>query len=115
MSVKFTYGDWRLGVAEVMGDSFGRGVELALQRARGYGIEVPFDAIVETETLAMMQEVIETWPTSLTSRFQTVFVENVTLATIARVRYEDRPLNHADIRAYLGHSEMLFNSFTHDE
>lgn len=93
---------------------FDAGVERGLERASRYDLEVPFEAIEDTLSRAR-DEVIGHWPTALSDRFQEIFAENLTVASIARVRYEDRPLDPVDMRAFLGHSEVFFNSLTHDE
>jgi len=37
----------------------------------------------------------------------------VTVATIARMHYNDISLADEDLRSFLGHSEQFFNSFKH--
>jgi hypothetical protein len=100
-------------MAEVMRGYFEHGVEAGMSRAREYDIDVPRDAI--EKSLDGTWQVIEEWPEGLSGRFQQEFVADITVASLARVRYEDQLLEEPDLRASLGFWRRIFNSFAHDE
>lgn len=90
------------------------GVQAGIERASRYGLEASAEVI--DNTVRMLLHVIEGWPSELNERFLILFVENTTVAAIARsVHYPEPfpPLGEDDLRAFLAHSAAFFNSFKH--
>ncbi len=109
------------------------GMAAALVRADRYGLE-PSEWVFELTREALVS-VIAAWPGELHERFISLFAENVTVAAIARDRLEhgrierriddqayreDReegeirdPFEEGELLAFLAHSTVFFNSFTH--
>jgi hypothetical protein len=103
--------------AEILSDNelylhpFEEGVQIGIDRAGNTGLEIPMDSLVNVRST--LAEALATWPEELSERFVTLFVENITVASIARFAYGDFPLKVEDIRGFLGHSAAIFNSFRH--
>jgi hypothetical protein len=65
------------------------------------------------EFVGQLTDVIDSWPEALNERFLVVFVENATVAAIARYVYGADPLREDDLRAYLEHSAAFLDSWVH--
>ena len=59
------------------------------------------------------QEAVEGWPETLSPDYLALLIESLTVAVVARQLYDERPLDLAEVRAYLAHSVSFFNSFVH--
>jgi hypothetical protein len=71
-------------------------------------LESPGDAL-----RSQILELFENWQSDLSSRFVALYSEMVTIATFARIHYQDLPLTDEDLRSFLEHSERFLNSFKH--
>ena len=60
-----------------------------------------------------LDRALDGWPVDLSSRFVFLFVELATIASLSRQKYKHRSLTENDLRAFLGHCALFFNSFTH--
>jgi hypothetical protein len=98
------------------------GMQAGVARALRHGLEPPPSWSEETRIGEAFMYVISSWPVEeldtgamndLSERFILLFVENVTVAAIARSVYESAPLEIDDIRAFLAHSVVFFDSFKH--
>lgn len=93
--------------------------ELALQQGLALGVSqsraafgrAP-DAIPEL-TASHLRSALSEWPEQAHSRFQILFAALTGLAATARVVNEEPELTLDDLRAFLGHSALFFNSFKH--
>lgn len=58
-------------------------------------------------------EAVEGWPEALSSDYQALLIEALTVAVVAREINNEHPLALADVRAFIGWSAAFFNSFVH--
>jgi hypothetical protein len=90
------------------------GVEAGIARAHRYGLEAP-DYVIR-QMVRLLRLVIVSWPTELDEKFLVLFVENATVAIIARSVNDPDPFSsfgEDDLLAFLAHSAAFFDSFKH--
>jgi hypothetical protein len=88
-----------------------KGIQAGTRRA-----QAEIDTLLESPGENLRNQILElfrSWPSDLSSRFVIFYSEMVTVATIARMHYNDISLADEDLRSFLGHSEQFFNSFKH--
>ena len=91
-------------------DAIRKGFEDAFQRTR-----VRFDVDLERifDLQSRLVGVLESWPYEAHPRFVTLFAELWAIAEIARFANGEPRLTEEQIREFLGHSSVYFNSFKH--
>ena len=60
-----------------------------------------------------MRTALAEWPEQAAPRFQSLFAALTAIAAIARYVNKEPELTIDDLRAFLGHSALFFNSFKH--
>ena len=77
------------------------GIRAGMERACRYELAIPDEVLSEPriaeEFARQLTDVINSWPEHLNERFLVLFVENATVAAIARHVYEAFPLQERDM------------------
>jgi hypothetical protein len=67
----------------------------------------------ESSPLYLLRRALTGWDEEISDRFVVTMGEDVTIASISRIRYRHRLLELDDMRLHVGASIQFFNSFSH--
>jgi hypothetical protein len=90
-----------------------RGLEAGMAR----GCDAFSTFVASGEHLSALENnlriILRSWPTGAHPRFVRLFAELYAIAAVARAANNEVPLSEDDLRSFLGHAFVFFNSFKH--